>query len=296
MKELQNFPISEAGDTIYRLDLLLFYHDEWFSELTKAIICDEPENSAYTSENAHKQCMFGQWIYNDLSPTLKQIEIIQDIELIHRNMHKKFNDFYRKRVLLKQSAKEEYREAVVKRTAFLLTVNTLQFMIYDYLLQTDPLTKTFNRVKLLSTLERERNRISETKELCTVVMADIDHFKKVNDTYGHAIGDSVLIHTASVLSSSLRPMDLVFRYGGEEFLIYLPGTDKQSALKILNRIRETIEKQNISLPDKKNISITLSLGAAYLTPEKEIVYSINQADEALYKAKNGGRNQVAWID
>ncbi|MBF0358287.1 MAG: diguanylate cyclase [Magnetococcales bacterium] len=294
MKNLQNISLSEAMEILHQLDLLLLNHDEWFSELTKNIILNEDINDDFISENPHELCNFGKWFYNDLPPDLRQAPISKDIELIHKNMHLKFKDILVAWKEKKRISKDSYNEATVKKMAFMLTVNTLQFMIYDYLLQTDPLTKTLNRTKLLSTLERERNRISETGESCAVVMADIDYFKKVNDTYGHAVGDMVLVQTALFFSSVLRPMDLVFRYGGEEFLIYMSNLDLISAIKTLDRIREKFATNKIMISTGKMINITASFGVAMLDPKVSIDSSIKKADLALYAAKRSGRNCVKW--
>ncbi|MEO5330637.1 MAG: diguanylate cyclase [Magnetococcus sp. YQC-5] len=296
MNEFKKFPFSEARDVLYQLDLMLFYHDEWFSNFTRGIICDQPLGDEYIAEDAYQACRFGQWLYGNIDAKVKQTLIVQDIELIHKNMHLKFRDCYLKWMTHKTDIKKEYDEALIKRTAFKLTVNTLQFMIYDYLLQTDPLTKTFNRTKLLSTLERERNRIEETGENCAVVMADIDHFKHVNDQYGHAVGDMVLVQTSVLLRNILRPMDLVFRYGGEEFLLYLPGVDKKAALIILDRLRARIAENSIMISEDKTINITISFGGSRLDPGAEIAESVRKADEALYLAKTGGRNRVEWVE
>jgi diguanylate cyclase len=296
MKKLQELSLPEAMDILHQLDLLLLNHDEWFTDLTKSIILDEDISDEFISENPHKLCDFGKWFYNDFDQDLRNLPISQDIELIHRNMHSMFKEILETWKSEKKVSKNYYNEATVKRMAFRLTVNTLQFMIYDYLLQTDPLTKTLNRTKLLSTLERERNRISETGESCVIVMADIDYFKKVNDTYGHAVGDMALVQTALFFSSVLRPMDLVFRYGGEEFLIYMSNIDQNSALRTLDRIREEFSINKIMISTGKLIQITASFGVAKLNPNSDIASSIETADKALYKAKKNGRNRVEWMD
>ena len=296
MSNLQKLSMTEAMDILHQLDLLLLNHDEWFTELTQNLILDEPISNDLISESPHELCQFGKWFSNELDKNIKSESICMDIDLIHQSMH----DIFRKILLVwikeKKIDPSEYKEANVKRMAFKLTVNTFQFMIYDYLLQTDPLTKTLNRTKMLSALERERNRISGTGENCSVIMADIDFFKKVNDTYGHAVGDMVLVQTALFFSSVLRPTDLVFRYGGEEFLLYLSNLNKEATINTLNRICENFSKNKIMISTGKIINITASFGAAKLDPKAEIANSIENADKALYEAKRSGRNRVVWFD
>lgn len=298
MKELQKLSISEALDLLHKLDILLINHDEWFSELTKEIILDEDVSEEFIANNPHELCLFGKWFYNDLDKDLKELPIFRDIELIHRNMHAIF-----KEILVKWQANKknkvspvDYKEATVKRLAFRLTINTLQFKIYDYLIQTDPLTKTLNRTKMLSVLERERHRISSSGESCAVVMADIDYFKKVNDIYGHAAGDIVLAKTAVFFASVLRPMDLIFRYGGEEFLLYLSNSSKEATISTLKRTCKSYSENNIMIATGETIKITMSFGATKLNPNTDIAESIKKADTALYEAKTTGRNRVVWLD
>ncbi|MEO5348045.1 MAG: diguanylate cyclase [Magnetococcus sp. YQC-3] len=287
---------GEARDLLNRLELLTLYHDGWVSGYLRAIICGEPMETEYATSDSHQTCRFGHWLEYDIHDALREAPIVSDIRLIHQSMHTAYNNLLSTWQERGSVSAAEYDEANVKRTAFQLSVSTMQFMIYDYLFQVDPLTKTLNRTKLLSTLERERNRISETGEESAIVMVDVDHFKRINDTFGHAVGDMVLIQVALFLSSSLRPMDIVFRYGGEEFLVYLPGVGKKEAVSILERVRANLANNQILLDVGESVRITASFGSTALAPDAEIGLSIEKADQAMYLAKNGGRNRVVWLD
>ncbi|MBF0162641.1 MAG: diguanylate cyclase [Magnetococcales bacterium] len=291
-------PIStgEAREILNRLELLSLYHDDWISTFLRAVVCDEPLESTFIEENSHQTCRFGRWLEHDIHDALRQAPIVSDICLIHQRMHLAYRDLFLSWQAKRRISSAEYDEANVKKTAFHLSVSTLQFMIYDYLFQVDPLTKTLNRTKLLSTLERERNRICETGEQSTLAMIDIDHFKKINDTYGHVVGDAVLVQVALFLSTSLRPMDIIFRYGGEEFLVYLPGTGKKEAQAVLERVRANLFENRILLEGGQELQISASFGVSPLDPTAEIAVSVEKADQALYLAKNGGRNRVVWLD
>lgn len=122
---------------------------------------------------------------------------------------------------------------------------------------------------------------------------DIDHFKRVNDSHGHQIGDQVIIKLAQTLKVQSRSNDLLARFGGEEFVMLLPETDQEQALVCAERIRTAVEKQIIAISPEQQLSLAVSIGAAVINAEHEsIEAALNRADKALYEAKNGGRNRV----
>ena len=128
-------------------------------------------------------------------------------------------------------------------------------------------------------------------------MVDLDHFKTVNDTYGHLAGDNVLREAAQYFNSKIRPYDSICRYGGEEFLICLPNTSMNMAKIILNRLRTGLALLSIALGERERIKITASFGVTKMSSDMSINDTISRADKALYAAKLGGRNQVStWED
>ena len=130
------------------------------------------------------------------------------------------------------------------------------------------------------------------KPLCLLI-TDIDHFKKFNDTYGHQQGDIVLKETARLLKESVRKIDLAARYGGEEFAVILPETDIENAKMVAERIRKKIEEFKVP-GQNEPLHVTVSVGVAQYEPEKDTEKKdfIEHADKALYKAKDSGRNRV----
>ncbi len=162
----------------------------------------------------------------------------------------------------------------------------------ETLASVDPLTGLFNRRRFEAVIEKEFKRSARYNVPLSCLMLDIDHFKKVNDTFGHAAGDGVLCDTVKVIQSSIRDVDTVARWGGEEFVIMSPNTPKQSALVVAERIRSSMAQQSFkSAADKK---ITISIGIADI-PDPAISTQeqlINAADLALYDAKKRGRNRI----
>ena len=157
---------------------------------------------------------------------------------------------------------------------------------------TDRLTGLLNRGTWENLVDAEYERYRRYGQATSLVMFDIDHFKPVNDNYGHLAGDEVIRHTAQTTRNNIRQSDSAGRYGGEEFGIILPETDAENARLICERIRESIEKSTVET-SAGNITYTISMGIAQLTDEPEnYMQWMQKADEALYAAKESGRNKV----
>jgi two-component system chemotaxis response regulator CheY len=160
---------------------------------------------------------------------------------------------------------------------------------------TDSLTGVLNRRAFFERLEQEINKSLRENTSLSLILTDIDYFKKVNDRYGHQAGDMVLQGFTEQLLNSSRPYDFVGRYGGEEFVICLPGAGLSQSGSVAERMRSKVEEMKIILPDgSQSIRITASFGTtSFLMDSKDKVDSlIKRADNALYKAKNEGRNRV----
>jgi diguanylate cyclase (GGDEF)-like protein len=167
---------------------------------------------------------------------------------------------------------------------------------------TDPLTGCYNRGYLNERFPQELRRAQRYSHPLAIVLADIDHFKKVNDTYGHLAGDEVLMHFSDCINQQIRKkVDWVVRYGGEEFLIILPETKSLGAHSMAERLRSTLEKKVITFGDEA-IQITASFGGTCVSFEDKRFDDISMdqliflADENLYKSKENGRNQVNISD
>ncbi|MEO0444033.1 MAG: GGDEF domain-containing protein [Pseudomonadota bacterium] len=159
----------------------------------------------------------------------------------------------------------------------------------------DPLTGLGNRGALDNTLEHQWQMAQRYDQDLGVLMIDIDHFKAINDSYGHDTGDLVIKQIAEVINATTRQTDLTFRYGGEEFLVLLNKTNGLGSTVIAERIRENIERLVVQDSQGRPIVVTASVGGSLLQPGIDKHTLVKQADTALYKAKHSGRNRVEFF-
>lgn len=156
----------------------------------------------------------------------------------------------------------------------------------------DSLTGVLNRRAIRDVLRRELARCRRENQTLGVMLADVDHFKRINDHYGHGAGDAVLLTVVQRISATLRPYDLVGRYGGEEFLIVAPGCDLELTQKLAERIRSAVGDVSIDLGSEK-VKVTLSIGITLGTLDSDPEFLVAAADSGMYQAKRQGRNRVA---
>lgn len=171
-----------------------------------------------------------------------------------------------------------------------MMINKKLYAQVELLANTDSLTKIYNRRKIEDVIHYEINRNSRYNGTFCILLADIDHFKHFNDTYGHDVGDKALIHVTDLISSNLRTSDTVGRWGGEEFLIVLPNTNIHNAAITAERLVKSIYQNTLAI-NEEQIGISISVGATEFVETSTFESLIKNADEALYSAKENGRNR-----
>jgi diguanylate cyclase len=160
------------------------------------------------------------------------------------------------------------------------------------LVQTDQMTGAFNRRGLDDIFKREAARADRNAQSLGVVLIDLDNFKQINDNFGHQYGDSVLINLVNVAKETLRPSDIVARFGGEEFLVLLPDVEMEDALTIIHRLQNNLAKIFSPQVDTQSIPVTFSAGVALRSFGEHQNSVISRADKALYQAKRTGKNRA----
>lgn len=179
---------------------------------------------------------------------------------------------------------EFFRDSYSKKIIALAKKNELLATI-------DPLTELPNRRYTIEQIKYEKRKNHRSQNTMSLMLCDVDDFKKINDKYGHHIGDKALIHLAQIFSKSIREQDIVSRWGGEEFLFMLPNTNKENAKLLAEKIHLNLQKCALVIDDKE-IPITISAGIAEVVYDRNIELDIQEADNLLYHAKSTGKNRT----
>lgn len=185
---------------------------------------------------------------------------------------------------------------VVAQLSAVTTIDIIRVASLERDVVRDPLTGLFNRRYMKAKLEDEAARARRSENALSALLIDLDHFKHINDTYGHLVGDFVLTHVANLIVRCSRVTDTVVRYGGEEFLVITPHTDLAEARVLGERLLKQLANDRIALPDGRHLTVTASIGAACLAFDEAMGDFLSRADEALYVAKRTGRNRFCSVD
>lgn len=274
------------------LEQVIAAHLAWFKQFSRVLACGTGIEDFEAAEDAYLKSPFGQWYYRASPHPLASHAPFQDMAEIQRNLHAQVREVI-------EGLRAGRRPSVAQHDACVdlaLRLNNklrhLQLDIIGDLLATDPLTGCYSRRGMIGRLQAEQERAQRISQPSSLCLVDFDHFKRVNDQYGHPAGDAVLKQGMRFVGGVLRKYDIVFRYGGEEFLLCLPGTPAADAAQVIERIRSGLEKMPIMLPGRHKLHVTASFGIAEILSDKPVEDSIGHADEALMRAKQAGRNRV----
>lgn len=278
------------------LDQAMYNHERWHKDLIRSITCQLPPDYHDLMDDAYRQCRFGQWYYHYTDKEFLTNRTYQSIEVEHRNMHGLAAKLLKTSARMEQISPMDYDNFANVLDRLHINIEILKHEIEEILYNRDPLTGARNRVSMLSDLRILMELVQRGVQDTAICIMDIDHFKGVNDTYGHQIGDQVLRQVTEYITAHIRPYDKIYRYGGEEFLISIPNTEIEMAKTIIERIREGLMTLAAAYSDMKPISISASFGIVLLTPDISVEESIERADNAMYASKKNGRNRLTVWD
>ena len=293
---IPNMSDEQMRTALKELEQAIYNHDQWAEMLHGTLICRLTPDERDMSNDAHRMCRFAQWYYKSGVGGLAQHPGFVALGTEHEHMHEYAASLLRSSVEGVPITIGEYERFVTALKRMRLETATLQRELEDALRNLDPLTGAPGRLGMLTKLREQREMVKRGVHACTVAMLDLDHFKAINDQYGHAVGDKVLSGIAHHITSHLRPYDKLFRYGGEEFLLCLPDADMEKGHDILERLRTEIGGLPFDADGKEAFHVTVSCGFALLEPELPVEQVIDRADRALYAAKAAGRDRVVAFD
>ncbi|WP_323664098.1 diguanylate cyclase [Pectobacterium carotovorum] len=237
---------------------------------------------------------FGLWFNHKGKSSFSNIQGIRTIASIMTET----DDYIRSHSTTALLTQQDYAPLLKTVRSKIYKINMLLGSLFDEVQKLesgkDTLTLLLNRRFLPTILRHEISLAMHSNTSLSIAMIDIDHFKTVNDTYGHAAGDNILKRIAEILYESTRNSDYVFRYGGEEFMIVLIETPKVAAHTIIERLRKKIQDHPIHLQNGESVTMTISAGIAVYSGHPDYECLIKAADDALYQAKANGRNRIEY--
>lgn len=287
-----HFEPHELEETIKVLNAAIKNHRCWFDKLHTSMLCHQPFPEDILNETAHTRCQFGKWYYGNVSESIKAFSEFSELEASHKYMHDNARHLAQLCKEKKLITVDDYQPFLENQHHLIDLLGKLHDQLIEYQYCFDGLTGAVNRKSITLLLEQSFENMRRYDRSYSVAMLDVDHFKKINDTYGHLSGDQVLKHLCMFLRRKLRKSDCIGRYGGEEFLIMLPETEQKIAVDVMEECREGLAREEIIIAEK-SVSVEVSIGVSELASDDEDAWQVvKRADFALYKAKEQGRNRV----
>jgi diguanylate cyclase len=273
-------------------------HASWHEDVLRAIFCDELSTAdSVLSGTSHRDCSFGQWFYEDAPNGLREQPAFVAIGREHQRLHQVAAKLLRAAKAGAPVARTDFEDFVATTARLRVQVDYLRTSIDAALGNRDPLTGALGRIAMLPDLHELRAALQHGGRPCALVFMDVDRLKQINDQHGHAVGDAVLCGVVTHVQEHLRSQDRVYRYGGDEFVLALPGADLDVAFAVASRMRDGIaDKLFVAGPGGVPVHVTASFGLAQLDADEPVTESINRADQALLLAKTAGRSRVIKWD
>lgn len=286
------FGLHEAERIVRRLVPALQAHGMWIQSVHTALICRTAPADPDADGEAYLRSSLGRWFACESNEFIRGHPDYVAAAAHHREAYARARELYACEASHQAITPEEYLAFSEAAARLDRNLESLIKEVWDLLRHTDPVTGIATRHAMLPRLREEHERVQRTGLTCSVCMVDLDHFKRINDTWGHDAGDAVLEAVSGYLMRNLRRYDQVFRYGGEEFVLMLPNSCLEQAVPIVDRLRRGVDDLAIGFEDR-TLGISASFGIAPLLADQPIGVSIKRADEAMYTAKRAGRNRIA---
>jgi diguanylate cyclase (GGDEF)-like protein len=287
---------GQLRDVLEQLEQAGDDHVRWHNRFTRTLVCRLAADSPDLGEDGHRHCRFGEWYYDRSPGELRAHPAFLAIEAEHRRMHAIAARILQRSAVEGAVSEADFDEYSDARARLLLELESLRRSIEGLLGSRDPLTGAHRRADLLGDLRESLALVRRSVTECCIAFMDLDRFKAINDTHGHRVGDEVLAGAVRYVTEHLRPFDKIYRYGGDEFLVSMPGTDLSAGRTVIERVRQGLARATLARRGTKRIRVTASFGIAPLEADASVEESIDNADRALLAAKATGRNRSCCWD
>ena len=282
--ELENF--------IIELDAAVEAHMSWTRRVMRCAVLHTSPGEDVLSPSAHTLCRFGRWFMSKQSDFEKMsLQNTQRLIAVHQSMHDAIRSICANVLAGRpvQSAHLDVFEQTQTELIELLAEFKTQFLATA--VRHDPLTGLPLRYGLEQEFIQLQKLCRRNKLLLYVVMIDVDHFKLVNDNYGHSVGDIALRHLADTIKRNIRPGEPLYRFGGEEFLLLMQTQSREEAATAVNRLINVVRGAPVLIPQNKSLVMTITIGLSLAGQDEKLDSVIERADRALFEGKRAGRDR-----
>jgi diguanylate cyclase (GGDEF)-like protein len=284
--------LQEAERIIARLLPAERAHSAWVRSVHTTLVCRSLEAVSELICIDPADTAFGRWLSDETDPYIRAHSDFAAAGAALTQAHAIARNLLITTVGGDTVSTSDYTAFADALRTFDKLIESVLKELWDLLRYIDPLTGVATRYAMVPRLRQEQDRSLRTGTPCSVCMIDLDHFKDINDTYGHPAGDNVLTSVSAFLLDRLRRNDQIYRYGGEEFILVLPDTSIADAMPLVERLRDGLATLTVRVRPDVEVTVTASFGLAPLIPREPVRTAIDRADLAMYAAKQAGRNRV----
>lgn len=261
------FTNQQLQTVISQLDQAIYSHDQWYKSLQRVLVAHVPPEQSDLMPDAHQQCRFGKWYGSPHTEFIQKNPAFISLGDAHEKMHSSARHILQQTSSGLPVSVANWDQFANSLDRMRLEIQALRQEFSETIQNRDPLTEAQTRASLLTDLREQHTLVQRGKQACALAMLDLDHFKQINDQYGHAAGDVVLVSTVRSVKSQLRPYDRIYRYGGEEFIICMPSTTIDQAREVIERMRSTIADLRFEFGE---CQVTASFGVTVLKESQTV--------------------------
>ena len=282
----------ETDIFIAELDTAVEAHMDWTRRILRCSVLRTSPGEDVLAPVAHTLCRFGCWFISNRSHfDAIDAQAAQRVEAVHQTMHDAIRSICTNVLAGKPGESANLEAFEQSQSELLVLLAQFKTLFLSNAVRHDPLTGLALRYGIEHDFILRRKDARRNRSLLYVVMIDVDHFKRVNDSYGHPVGDLVLRHLAHTMKRTLRSNEPLYRFGGEEFLWLMQCNSVNEAELSANRLLTTIRTTPIPIADGQSITLTVTLGLAQVGEQEELSSAVKRSDVALYEGKNAGRDR-----